>query len=213
MFTRNPTDAEDLVQDALVNALTSWVSFEPAPGMERDRAVAAWLQRILFNRFVSLYRKHARRGRMLEELSGETEVDEACRAAVPNARLVPGLWGDELERALGQLPEHWRDIVERVLLRDELHREVAGDLGIPLSTVLTRMHRARKRLTTELAGFAEREYGLVRRGVVEVRADRQDAGHHPPALEPAQAEQPQSNSVDRVVAGGDAVALGRRQAG
>lgn len=210
---RDRHEAEDLVQDAYVHALGRWADFVPMEGMEPAEIVSVWLHRITFNRFVSLYRKRRVRARMLEGYRDEVVVEEACQADRPNARLSAGLWGDELEQALAQLDPAWRQIVERVLLKGELHREVAADLGIPLATVLTRVHRARKKLTAELADFAEREYGLVAVDIRGIGERDHTAGHHAVALEAPERVQAQSDRVEGVVAVGDDRALVRRQAG
>lgn len=218
-LTRNRADAEDLVQDAVVSALGSWAEFEPVDAPDPAQVVGAWLQRILFNRFVTLYRKGGRRTRCLADFAAEVAVDEACRADVPNARLSPGLWGDELEGALSELPPRWREIVERVYVRGELYRDVAADLDVPLNTICGTLFKVRRRLTSELEDFAEREYGLALRyevpdvGVAVLGPQHDDAGQHASALEATERVQAQADRVERVVAVRDDAALGRRQAG
>src|SRR4051812_14191092 len=148
-LTGSTDEADDLVQEAVLRAWTFWDRFEPGSNAR------AWLHRILVNTFINAYRKQ-RRERELFRQAGEEARREATTSNVVRAATRDGL-GDEVGAALAALPSEFRAVVELVDLGDLSYREVASELGCPIGTVMSRLHRARKQLQESLSGYASRE--------------------------------------------------------
>ncbi len=148
-LTGSLDEADDLVQEAVLRAWTFWDRFEPGSNAR------AWLHRILVNTFINAYRKQ-RRERELFRLAGEEARREATTCSVLRAAERDGL-GDEVGAALASLPSEFRAVVELVDLGDFSYREVASELGCPIGTVMSRLHRARKQLGELLAEYASLE--------------------------------------------------------
>jgi RNA polymerase sigma-70 factor (ECF subfamily) len=145
-LTGSRDEAEDLVQDAVMRAWTFWDRFEPGSNAR------AWLHRILVNTFINAYRKQ-RRERELFRLAAEESRREAHTAIEYRYAQRDGV-GDEVGSALATLPAEFRAVVELVDLADLSYREVATELGCPIGTVMSRLHRARKHLQEMLADYA-----------------------------------------------------------
>ena len=148
-LTGSSDEAADLVQDAVMRAWTFWDRFEPGSNAR------AWLHRILMNTFINAYRKQ-RRERDLFRAAGEESRRDAHAAVELSLSERDGL-GDEVGAALAALPPEFRAVVELVDLGDMSYREVASQLGCPIGTVMSRLHRARKQLQESLAGYARNE--------------------------------------------------------
>jgi RNA polymerase sigma-70 factor (ECF subfamily) len=152
-LTREPSDAADLVQETLCKAWASWDRFDRAGN------VGAYLSRILMNAFISRHR-HMRvvqtveaRADLLAHLFSAERIDEASQGDV-----APRGLSDECLRALEALPEHYRRVVDLVDVGGMAYRDAATELGVPLGTVMSRLHRARRILRAQLGGYA-RSYG------------------------------------------------------
>lgn len=145
-LTGSLDEADDLVQEAVLRAWTFWDRFEPGSNAR------AWLHRILVNTFINAYRKQ-RRERELFRLAGEEARREAMTSSVVRSAQRDGL-GDEVGAALASLPSEFRTVVELVDLGDLSYREVASELGCPIGTVMSRLHRARKQLHEMLSDYA-----------------------------------------------------------
>ncbi len=148
-LTGSRDEAEDLVQDAVTRAWTFWHRFETGSNAR------AWLHRILVNTFINAYRKQ-RRERELFHLAAEESRREARTAVEYRGAQSDGV-GDEVGWALAALPAEFRAVVELVDLSDLSYREVATELGCPIGTVMSRLHRARKHLQTMLSDYAVTE--------------------------------------------------------
>ncbi len=149
-LTRESSDAADLVQDALCKAWASWDRFD------RNGNVGAYLSRILMNAFISRHRHmrvvHAVEGRpdlVAHLFSGE----RIAQAEAPDEMMSAGL-SDECLAALAELPVHYRSVVELVDVAGMPYRDAASALGVPLGTVMSRLHRARRILREQLGGYA-----------------------------------------------------------
>jgi RNA polymerase sigma-70 factor, ECF subfamily len=153
--------ADDLVQDAVVRAWTFWDRFEPGSNAR------AWLHRILVNTFINAYRKQ-RRERDLFRAASEESRREAATDADFRGSLRDGL-SDEVGQALSNLAPEFRAVVERVDLGDASYRDVASELGCPIGTVMSRLHRARRQLADMLAEYANSE-GYVLFGAAQDQA-------------------------------------------
>ncbi|MCA9648510.1 MAG: sigma-70 family RNA polymerase sigma factor [Myxococcales bacterium] len=150
-LTRQPSEASDLVQEALTRAWANWDRFE-AGG-----SVGAYLARIVVNTFISRHR-HARvvnaaaaRSDLVDHLFDRGRMQEAH---APEGCWHSSLLSDEVHDALDALPSHYREVVELVDLQGQAYKEAADELEIPLGTVMSRLHRARRLMRDRLAGYA-----------------------------------------------------------
>ena len=136
-LTRNRAAAEDLVQDAVANALAAQDSFTPGTNF------AAWMHRILRNRFISTLRKQ-RETTDIEDLPSSAFAVSAAH----EDRMVL----KELSRALGRLPADQREALFMVVLQGMSYEEVAEATGCAVGTAKSRVFRARRQLQAWLAG-------------------------------------------------------------
>ena len=132
--------ADDLVQETLARAWQARASFRPGTNAR------AWTHRILFNTYINHYRKKKREREALEEL----------RSTRPSERLTTHTtgFGDEVTAALRGLRPEFREAIELVDLRDLSYQDAADQLACPVGTVMSRLHRGRKRLRSALEGYA-----------------------------------------------------------
>jgi len=151
-MTRNPSDAEDLVQESMARAYAGIRHFTPGTNSR------AWLFRILSNTFVSGYRKRQREP--VQVLGAEFDALPCTEAgpsrAAPSAEdAVLGQFANsDVREALTELPECFRATVYLADVEGYPYREVAEMLGIPIGTVMSRLHRARAMLRKRLAAYA-----------------------------------------------------------
>lgn len=136
-LTRNRAAAEDLVQDAVANALAAQDSFTPGTNF------AAWMHRILRNRFISTLRRQRE----------TTDIEDLPMSAFAvNAPHEDRLVLKELSRALGRLPADQREALFMVVLQGLSYEEVAQATGCAVGTAKSRVFRARRQLQSWLAG-------------------------------------------------------------
>jgi RNA polymerase sigma-70 factor (ECF subfamily) len=136
-LTRNRAAAEDLVQDAVANALAAQDSFTPGTNF------AAWMHRILRNRFISTLRRQRE----------TTDIEDLPMSAFAvNAPHEDRMVLKELSRALGRLPSEQREALFMVVLQGLSYEEVAQATGCAVGTAKSRVFRARRQLQTWLAG-------------------------------------------------------------
>lgn len=161
-YTRNQRDAEDLVQESLLKAYTHFEKYRPGTNCK------AWLFKILTNTFINSYRKKQRER---VHLSSEDARPLAERAVAPAPHLleprdeameetVERLFGDEVGRALMELPLDFRMAVLLADVYDFAYRECAEILDCPIGTVMSRLYRGRRLLRAQLVEFALEE-GVV----------------------------------------------------
>ena len=148
-LTRNTPDAEDLVQDTLVRAYRSIDRFDGA-------YPRAWLLTILRNTHINRNRK--RRPELLREPETQYFVPAAASDA-PDAG-VDAMFDAEIVRALHVLPEVFRSVIEMVDINSLSYAEAAEALGVPVGTVMSRLHRGRSRMRDGLknTGFVPRSH-------------------------------------------------------
>lgn len=147
-MTRNPTDAEDLVQDTLVRAYRGIGGFD-------GRYPRAWLLTILRNTQINRVRR--RRPSLLRDPETATQLLESQEPAGSAEDVVVGQAFDAtVEDAFTHLPQRFRQVVELVDLDGLAYQEAADVLGVPVGTVMSRLHRARARIRARLsaAGLA-----------------------------------------------------------
>ena len=142
-LTRNPADAEDLVQDALVRAL------EAVPRLDPKGNLAGYLFRTLTNLYINRYRR-ARVARTVDDqarvggLDGASYSSESLRAwSDPATRFENAHLSAALQAGVDALPDRFREILILVDLMEWTYAEAAEALGIPVGTVMSRLFRAR----------------------------------------------------------------------
>ena len=155
-MTRNPADAEDLVQETYLRAYRGFGGFEEGTNLK------AWLYRILTNTYINSYRAKKRR-------PDETELDEvedlylyrriggleaAMAGRSAEDELLERFTDAEVKEALESLPENFRMAVLLADVEGFAYKEIADILDIPIGTVMSRLHRGRKALQKRLYEFA-----------------------------------------------------------
>ncbi|HEX9754324.1 MAG TPA: sigma-70 family RNA polymerase sigma factor [Gemmatimonadales bacterium] len=162
-LTGNASEAEDLLQDASLLALRGFESFHPGSNFK------AWFFRILLNRFYSNYRRQRRAGVPVElEEAPELYLFQRAEAAGlvseadPAERIVERLDTELVTAALDALPQEYREAAALYFTQDLSYQEIAEVLNVPIGTVRSRLHRARRLLQKALWDLAE-ERGVVGR--------------------------------------------------
>lgn len=160
-MTRNPQDAEDLVQEAYTKAYSAFHQYKPGTNLK------AWLYRILTNTYINIYRKKQR-----QPQQANTEQVEDWQMAQAAEHTSSGLRSAEAEaldhlpdtdvkNALQQIPEEFRLAVYFSDVEGFAYKEIAEILNIPIGTVMSRLHRGRKLLRGLLGDYA-RDRGFNR---------------------------------------------------
>ena len=157
-YTRNPADAEDLLQETLVKAFDKFHQFRPGTNLR------AWLYRILTNTYINAYRKEQRRPNEVsadanDEFSLYDRVTGGTSTAAENEVLAQ-LTDQEIKDALADLPETFRMAVYLADVEGFSYAEIAEIMDTPVGTVMSRLHRGRGRLQKALYDYAQQR-GLV----------------------------------------------------
>ncbi|HET9249202.1 MAG TPA: sigma-70 family RNA polymerase sigma factor [Actinomycetota bacterium] len=159
-MTRNPADAEDLLQDTTLRAYRGFASFQEGTNLK------AWLYRILTNSYINTYRKRQREPKTVEgpedqedwflfdrlgAKSVERSAEDDVLEQIPDA---------EVKAALESIQENFRMAVLLADVEGFSYKEIAEIMDVPIGTVMSRLHRGRKALEKALYGLAK-ERGLV----------------------------------------------------
>ena len=153
-MARNPSDAEDLVQEAYTKAFSAFHQYKPGTNLK------AWLYRILTNTYINLYRKRQR-----EPLQSNSDTIEDWQLARAESHTSSGLRSAEVEaldhlpdsdvkRALQEIPEEFRLAVYFADVEGFAYKEISDIMNTPIGTVMSRLHRGRKMLRDMLADYA-----------------------------------------------------------
>ncbi len=159
-LTRNPADAEDLVQEAYLRAFRGFHQFEPGTNLK------AWLYRILTNQFINTYRKKQREPLTVPDDDVEdwylyNRLAREAPDSSAEAVVLEAMPDEDVRAALEALPEQYRAAVLLADVEGFSYKEIAEILEIPIGTVMSRLHRGRKALEKALWEKV-RERGLVR---------------------------------------------------
>ena len=161
-MTRNPADAEDLVQETMLRAYRAFDRFEAGTNLK------AWLFRIMTNAYINTYRKKQREPKkvssdeiedfdLFQELKNhDPDINRSAESVV-----LDSIVDSDIIQALDDLPEQFRLAVVLSDLEDFSYAEMAEIMDVPLGTVMSRLHRGRKALQKRLWQLA-REKGIVK---------------------------------------------------
>ncbi len=161
-MTRNPADAEDLLQETYLKGYRAFESFTEGTNLK------AWLYRILTNTYINMYRAKQRRPDETDLGEGEelflyrrlSGADQAALSRSTEDEILDWVTEAEVLDALDALPDQYRQAVLLADVEEFSYKEIAEILDVPIGTVMSRIHRGRKRLQQLLYDFGRRR-GLI----------------------------------------------------
>ena len=158
-LTRNPQDAEDLIQETYLKAYKNFSSFKQGTNLK------AWLYRIMTNTYINSYRKAQRRPTesSADELSDfqlyTTSGHDSTGLESAEVAALKQMPDSQISEAMNDLPEDYRMVVYYADVEGLAYKEIAEIMDTPLGTVMSRLHRGRKLLRKALKDVA-REQGI-----------------------------------------------------
>jgi len=153
-YTKNPHDAQDLVQDTYAKAFTSFHQFVPGTNLK------AWLYRILTTTFINSYRKDQRRPQIAAGELEDWQIHDAASHTSDQGRsaedeVLDRITDIDVKAALAALPDEFRVAVYLADVEGFSYKEIAEIVGVPSGTVMSRLHRGRKLLREALGDYAK----------------------------------------------------------
>jgi RNA polymerase sigma-70 factor (ECF subfamily) len=155
-MTKSESDAEDLVQDAILRAYRFWDGFESGTNAR------AWLMRIMTNLFRNRYRERTREQEILGEAEASTANVGQFQGSAPRdaeSALFGRMLSRDVEKALALLPPEFRLPVILADLEDLSYKEIADIMECPAGTVMSRLYRGRRMLQKMLSDYASQARG------------------------------------------------------
>jgi RNA polymerase sigma-70 factor, ECF subfamily len=160
-MTRNPADAEDLVQDTMLRAYRAFDRFEPGTNLK------AWLFRIMTNAYINTYRKRQREPQKVSsddveefDLYRELKDHDPRFSETPESLVLDSLVDSDILQAIEDLPDQFRLAVVLSDIEGFSYAEMAEIMDVPMGTVMSRLHRGRKALQKRLWQLA-RDRGIT----------------------------------------------------
>ncbi|WP_156316697.1 MULTISPECIES: sigma-70 family RNA polymerase sigma factor [Leucobacter] len=156
-MTRNPQDAQDLVQETYLKAFSAFASFQEGTNLK------AWLYRIMTNSYINTYRKKQREPHLgaVDELEdwqlGGAESTTAMSSRSAEAEAIDRTPDSVVTQALNALPEDFRMAVYLADVEGFSYQEIADIAEVPIGTVMSRLHRGRARLRKTLGEYANEQ--------------------------------------------------------
>lgn len=156
-WTRNPSDAEDLVQETFAKAYIAWDKYQQGTNLK------AWLFRIMTNTHINLYNKRSKdqAKTALDDLEdwqvggGESLTSVTVRSA--EAQALDNLPADIIKKAMNEIPDEFRMVVYYAVVEGLPYAEIAEVMETPVGTVMSRLHRGKKLLRNLLQDYAAQE--------------------------------------------------------
>ncbi|WP_428265478.1 sigma-70 family RNA polymerase sigma factor [Haliangium sp.] len=177
-MTRNPRDAEDLVQETMLRAYRFWDTFQ------KDSNCKAWLFRILTNTFINGYQKNKRSREVLDAAQAEQRTvggvlvqERSADQRDPEELMLDRALSDDVVRALESLPDDFRVAVVLCDVEGFSYKEIAEIVECPVGTVMSRLHRGRRLLKKALHDFAV-EQGIIKADPDSAPASTIDLGEY-----------------------------------
>ena len=154
-FAHDAATAEDLVQETYVRAIQAWQSFNL-----RDCGIRPWLIRVMHNLHVNRSQRASRQPQAIEQdhLESLSLAPNECSSSDPSGF---EMMDERLVGAVRQLPREYQTVLLLWAVEDFSYKEIAVALDVPVGTVMSRLHRAREKLSAQLRGFAQKE-GIIR---------------------------------------------------
>jgi RNA polymerase sigma-70 factor (ECF subfamily) len=153
-LTREPVQAEDLVQETYLRAFRAWNEFEL-----KEHGIRPWLVRIMNNLFLTRAQREKSQPMSISDVKGEIAAPETLQTLGKNAAFQA--MDQKLVRAIEELPAEYQTTLVLWAVEDFSYKEIAAATDVPIGTVMSRLHRARARLSDRLSGFA-REHRIIR---------------------------------------------------
>ena len=155
-LTRDPDQASDLVQETYLRAIRAHDSFDM-----QEHGIRPWLVRIMQNLHFSRADREKRQPVLAEAAALESGQREGTSDPFPIAPAGFDAMDERLVKALNQLPAEYQTVMLLWAVEELSYKEIADAVGIPIGTVMSRLHRARQRLSEMLRDFATEE-GVIR---------------------------------------------------
>ena len=171
-LTRNPEDAEDLIQETFFKAYKYYDKFEEGTNLK------AWLFRIMKNSFINGYRKRQSQPPEsafsdIEESFENVMVDDSGTIKNPEEEILESVLDEDVQQALDALRDDYRMVILLVDLEGFSYKEAAEILEVPVGTVMSRLYRGRRVLEKTLLDYA-RNHGYMRGGPPKMRTRPED---------------------------------------